>query len=326
MSRIPPAKQESHPPDRFFVNRSFDDFEEFSDGARDWQMDTALLDRSGFKARLVQVIDLVGGFHIVRATMDARIRQTCAPPAGLRTLCIPAESGLRMDWRGQQLDGNCVGIVPEAGELAGVIQPGFDMFLLSVPGSLLTRKIQLAIGPDADEKDLGSEVFHCDPDTMNGLRRRLTSYTDRMASGRTDLRTVGHFEDIAADVVKAVVASSGSRRTAGRPRRQFAARQAAAYLEQHAHEAPTVGDLCRLTGVSDRSLESGFKEIFGVSPKSFICALRLNGFRNALKAAAPRGTLIADVANDWGFWHMGQLATDYRRMFGELPSTTLAAF
>ena len=33
---------------------------------------------------------------------------------------------------------------------------------------------------------------------------------------------------------------------------------------------------------------------------------------------------VADIANGWGFWHMGQFAADYRRQFGELPSETLA--
>jgi len=32
---------------------------------------------------------------------------------------------------------------------------------------------------------------------------------------------------------------------------------------------------------------------------------------------------IVDVASRWGFWHMGQLAADYRKHFGELPSETL---
>jgi hypothetical protein len=31
---------------------------------------------------------------------------------------------------------------------------------------------------------------------------------------------------------------------------------------------------------------------------------------------------IADVANKWGFWHLGQLAKDYRSWFQELPSDT----
>jgi len=33
--------------------------------------------------------------------------------------------------------------------------------------------------------------------------------------------------------------------------------------------------------------------------------------------------IIADLANEWGFWHMGQFAKDYQRQFGELPRDTL---
>ena len=32
---------------------------------------------------------------------------------------------------------------------------------------------------------------------------------------------------------------------------------------------------------------------------------------------------VAEVAGRWGFWHMGQMAADYRKLFDELPSQTL---
>ncbi|CAG9232914.1 hypothetical protein BVI1335_880001 [Burkholderia vietnamiensis] len=32
---------------------------------------------------------------------------------------------------------------------------------------------------------------------------------------------------------------------------------------------------------------------------------------------------MQDVAAAWGFWHLSQFATDYRRMFGKRPSETL---
>lgn len=37
----------------------------------------------------------------------------------------------------------------------------------------------------------------------------------------------------------------------------------------------------------------------------------------------PSQVRVTDIANDWGFWHMGQFAADYRELFGELPSQTL---
>ena len=40
--------------------------------------------------------------------------------------------------------------------------------------------------------------------------------------------------------------------------------------------------------------------------------------------SASSTTRITDVANNWDFWHMGQFAADYRKLFGELPSETLA--
>jgi AraC family ethanolamine operon transcriptional activator len=34
---------------------------------------------------------------------------------------------------------------------------------------------------------------------------------------------------------------------------------------------------------------------------------------------------VQDVAAAWGFWHMSQFATDYRKLFGMRPSDTLKA-
>jgi len=325
MTVYPDPSGHAHPPSSgpCLVNRTFDDFEEYAEGAQAWRIETSLLDRGGFNASLLQMVDPNGRFQFLRTRMDARIRQVGEPPPGLRSICIPANPAMQMDWRHQQIDGNDLMIFPDGGELQGTLQPGFDMFIVSVSDAVLTEQIHAVHGPDADEKALEGEVFHCDPFAMNSLRQRLVSLTDGVVSGEVASNTATLLEDISADVVRAVAMSKDIPHSADYPRRRDAARQAAAYIEQHAHEAPKVGRMCRLFGVSDRTLENGFKELYGVTPKSFINAMRLNGFRAALRAADPLTTVIADLANDWGFWHIGQLAADYRRMFGELPSVTL---
>jgi transcriptional regulator GlxA family with amidase domain len=45
--------------------------------------------------------------------------------------------------------------------------------------------------------------------------------------------------------------------------------------------------------------------------------------RRELRAADPSTTKIVEIANDYGFWHMGRFAAHYQRLFQELPSTTL---
>ena len=84
-----------------------------------------------------------------------------------------------------------------------------------------------------------------------------------------------------------------------------------------------VQDLCREAGASERSLQYAFRDHFGLSPRRFINAYRLAIVRQELLAADPAEGKIGDIASFMGFWHSGQFAKDYRRMFGELPSDTL---
>ena len=66
-----------------------------------------------------------------------------------------------------------------------------------------------------------------------------------------------------------------------------------------------------------------FNAKFGISPKSYIIKLRLNAAYEDLNHASPDKIKIYMIANKWGFWHMGQFAADYRKLFGELPMKTL---
>jgi len=309
-------------PNTFLVNKSYDDFEEYVADARGWQVETSLLDRGGFQADLVQYVDPDGAFHVVRTRIDARIRQVGEPPRGKRTFCVPAEPDLHMDWRRKQVGGNDLLVFPDGGELDVAIQPGFDMFIVSVEEEAFTRAIEAVHG--AVPAAVVDEVHHGDSATMGLLRRRLVDFTRQFVNRPCDQRITAELDDILIDVARTLSPNSARRHIAGRLKRRAAARRVIEYLDQHAAEVPPLSRLCQVGGVSDRTLEIGFKEIFGIGPKAYVNAIRLNGLRGRLRKADSVTTLIADAANEWGFWHMGQLATDYRRMFGELPSETLA--
>lgn len=89
-------------------------------------------------------------------------------------------------------------------------------------------------------------------------------------------------------------------------------------IEATPHEPMNVARLCGTLEVSRRTLQYCFQDVLGLSPIAYLRALRLNGARRALLGGAP----VTDAALDWGFWHLGQFAADYRRMFGERPSST----
>jgi len=75
--------------------------------------------------------------------------------------------------------------------------------------------------------------------------------------------------------------------------------------------------------VSERTLHYAFREVRGLTPMAYFKAVRLNAVRQELKTAAADWATVREIAQRWGFWHPGEFAAAYRRLFGELPSQTL---
>ncbi|WP_052672973.1 MULTISPECIES: helix-turn-helix transcriptional regulator [unclassified Pseudomonas] len=95
-------------------------------------------------------------------------------------------------------------------------------------------------------------------------------------------------------------------------------------LLQRYEERPIgLSQLCRDAGVSERTLRSIFKEMFGVGPNRYLHIRRLHLVRVALSIAGPDTGSVGQIALRFGFTDSGRMASDYNRLFGEYPSTTL---
>ncbi len=84
-----------------------------------------------------------------------------------------------------------------------------------------------------------------------------------------------------------------------------------------------VETLARDLGVSRRSLFLAFRTELGVGPRRFNELIRLNLLRARLYRGGPDRTTITAEANELGFFELGRMATNYRRLFGESPRDTL---
>jgi AraC family ethanolamine operon transcriptional activator len=83
-------------------------------------------------------------------------------------------------------------------------------------------------------------------------------------------------------------------------------------------------ELCKQTKCSQRTLEKCFSKRLGITPKKYIKCLRLAEVHKGLRNFDDLDyDSIIELAGVNGFWHMGQFAADYRRIYGELPSETL---
>ena len=107
-----------------------------------------------------------------------------------------------------------------------------------------------------------------------------------------------------------------------RGRRCAAVELARQYIQEHLTEPMHLADLCSNTHLQARSLEYGFREVVRLSPMRYVRMLRLGEVRRQLSQvpAAPRS--ISEIALDAGFSHLSQFTVDYKKIFGETPSTT----
>ena len=100
--------------------------------------------------------------------------------------------------------------------------------------------------------------------------------------------------------------------------------KALAVIEARCGEDIGMVDLVRASGVSMRTLQYGFLDRFGVGPMTYLRQMRLRHVHDALCEASPGSCKVGDMAARWGFFHGSAFASAYRKMFGELPSQTLA--
>ncbi len=108
-------------------------------------------------------------------------------------------------------------------------------------------------------------------------------------------------------------------------KRQRVVSQARELVLARPDHAVTVPELGEQLHVSRRTLQYCFEDVLGLSPLQYLRAIRLNGARRHLRQASLRQQSVQDVAVHWGFWHFSQFASDYRKLFGEMPSTTRKA-
>ena len=283
-------------------------------------MDFQKLDATPFHGEITQCF--MPSLILGEAHFNCKLRQLGETPKGLRTFAIPVERSLNMLWRNQHVDGNDLLLFPESNELQASISENFHVFTVSIKEELLqeaaarTNSLGLAMAIKS------AEVFKCDRPLMDTL---LSSLQQCLSSQLEDSSgdsgaTCDHIVD---QLVQLMTNSPNTSPKKTTKRRLNAVSAADKYILDHPENPPSIQELCTATKTSKRTLEYAFHEHYQMSPKAYINNVRLHAVRKQLRAASPENIHVCDAANNWGFWHMGQFAADYRKLFGINPSQTL---
>lgn len=96
------------------------------------------------------------------------------------------------------------------------------------------------------------------------------------------------------------------------------------YIDDHLAERITMDALAGAVHMSVRSIQQGFREELGMTPMTYVRERRLERVHADLADAIPAdGVTVTQVAERWGFHHLGSFAVEYRKRWGEAPSETL---
>jgi AraC family ethanolamine operon transcriptional activator len=310
-------------PASFVIRHDFNDIDELGEVARAWDLDFRQLNRGDFCGSVIQAG--TPQLQIARTRLQGVLHQHGSAPAGLHTFAISTDGNISLQWRGHEVGANCILVFPPSRELESISIPDFDMLIVSVTeDSLEAARRRLGV-PGSEETMAGVEISCSQGSAIAHLRQRIRGNLAAVVQDPTLLHDPERVENTELEVSDLIVRALNTGRIDhehhGRLRRRRLVEHAVRLARNNAQDIQSVADLSQESGASTRTLRRGFQERFGVSPKTYLLAQRLIGARRALRSATQQ-TLVTDVANTWGFWHMDQFAADYKRQFGELPSET----
>jgi AraC family ethanolamine operon transcriptional activator len=84
-----------------------------------------------------------------------------------------------------------------------------------------------------------------------------------------------------------------------------------------------IAKICAALGVSAQILRISCEEQLGMGPSEYVRRWRMQHVHRALRTANPATASVSEIARRYGFRDPGRFATNYRAVYGELPSATL---
>lgn len=239
------------------------------------------------------------------------------PPIKMLTFGVPIV-GLR-DWYGREYRASSILPFSHPDGIDGVSESGFESFTISFSEDYMadiTSSYQITAPNYLHQPTPESRIERSESnDHFRSLLKRIFSDPNS---------EFGQDEEDELVVALLNAAQNGSAnidRSSARLRAR-ALEQALAYIEKHQGEVVSIRKVCKDNDIALRTLNRAFNERFGIGPTAYLKRRRLSAVRVELLRSPP-GTVVTDIANRWGFWHLGQFANDYRTLFGELPSQTL---
>ena len=303
----------------------FSDVEQYAQVGGGWNLDYVQLEPGKLDAR--SKIYYGRNASIKHVTYNRKIHQRGEAPGELVSFGILDDPLVHRAYNAPLMRGSVLRFNTPSG-MDVVAESGFTGFPVTFTESFLLE-VADQIGVPVSPNDLAGEprLYKCSPQEFALLRHDLHNIFNEAENHSKLLHSSNGIDDVEFVIAAKLLSIITKPRrhnfikpdTSTRYRGMVRAIQ---YIKEHDDEMICIKNLCTAANVSWRSLDRAFKEHFDKTPKQYVKCHQLIQVHKALLSDQAT-SIIADVAARWGFWHSGQFAADYKKLFGELPTETL---
>lgn len=295
-----------------------------------WEQEYLQLSRGAYTGEIV-TLDLPGTTVFFESS-NQRLHERCLPPAGTLVFATPlslADCGWMQgaEWGAQS------SILSAGGRLVDLRTPSSLTLAAMViePGTVGALSETWGVGARlrvlSDEGNVSSGSLQPTPlrEAMRAVFEGLNAGTVCLTGSASQVALRDGLTSLLAAAVGGV--ADDDRRGAARPSTSSHQRivdRATAWMRERLDQPLSMGELSAAVQAHPRVLQYSFRRVLGMTPVAYLRVLRLHAVRRELRTPGPQAPSIGDIASRWGSWHLSRFATEYRQLFGELPSETLA--
>lgn len=302
------------------MKRTYDNFDDFSDAIVG--LSGRLLPTARSRTQWWMSQARVGEITVQHLQVGARISFAGHARHDSLFIALPLNEPPGVFVNGQPLGDRSIFVLPPGQSMVLAARPATQCIGIALPASAA------GIGDALSQRPSVFAAAHvlCEPRTL----QRLRVLARQMARLRPDVASSDLVDHTRSEIINAVHAAlelseAPLRNRFGRPRysRSAVIARCLSLVQAQDGHPLFVADLCRVAGISERTLRNIFREYFGVGPQRLLKVRKLAEIRMALLGARPDDQTVRQVVRGHGVRDFSLFARHYRALFDESPSTTL---
>ncbi len=295
-----------------------DDYDEFTEMLTVANVEQEILEVGVFKATASILISenvSINSFNINR-----KVLQKGTSIKGFITFTI-YKPNVFFNWRKHEMKEGLIGILWNR-EHESISGSNFEATPISIEENYFLKSCKIKGFPNLIELLSKNELLYVDEIKLFKIRQLIlfilkkNDIEDSQLHQLMEIELDDHLIDCLSDVLE-------TKPTNDITNRNFY--NIVDYINNHKTDLTSVSQICENNNVTERTLRRWFKKEFELSPKQYLNKLRLNKVRQVLKNKSNYSN-ISEIAYEFNYWHMGQFAKDYKKLFNELPSHTLKKY